>query len=133
VQTNIQSKPATLSFDNTEIAFKLKSNNELKQSYLLFKAIGYNWFVKLDQKKYNIWLKIFFEIPVTELPCILRFYNDFGNGAFRDDLNIPKDWWVIGFDTGHYGDTMERWPKEAVEAETKRLFCQLLDIELGGL
>jgi hypothetical protein len=39
-----------------------------------------NWFVKLDQKNYLIWLKTFFEIQVTELPCILRFYNDFGNG-----------------------------------------------------
>jgi hypothetical protein len=55
-------------------------------------------------------------------------YNDWGNGK-----NAPKDWWVFGFDTAHIGDTLERWPKEAVEAETKRLFCQLLDIELGGL
>jgi hypothetical protein len=47
---------------------------------LEIKSLFTNWFVKLDQKKYNIWLKIFFEIPVTELPCILRFYNDFGNG-----------------------------------------------------
>jgi hypothetical protein len=55
-------------------------------------------------------------------------YSNFGDG-----IRAPKNWWVIGFDTSHYGDTMERWPKEAVEAETKRLFCQLLDIELGGL
>ena len=55
-------------------------------------------------------------------------YNDWGNGK-----NAPKDWWVFGFDTAHHGDTIDRWPKEAVESETKRLFCQLLDIELGGL
>jgi hypothetical protein len=55
-------------------------------------------------------------------------YNDFGDG-----VNAPIDWWVLGFDTAHYGDTLEKWPKEAVEAETKRLFCQLLDIELGEL
>lgn len=36
----------SLSFDNTEIAFKAKSNADLRQSYLLFKAIGYNWLVK---------------------------------------------------------------------------------------
>lgn len=53
MQTNIQSKPTTLSFDNTEIAFKLKSNNELTQSYLLFKAIGYNWLVKLGPPMVN--------------------------------------------------------------------------------
>lgn len=55
-------------------------------------------------------------------------YTDFGNGE-----NAPKDWWVFGFDTSHYNDTLEKWPKEAVEAETKRLFSQLLDIELGEL
>ena len=55
-------------------------------------------------------------------------YNDFGDGEYA-----PKDWWVFGFDTAHFEDTIEKWPKEAVEAETKRLFCQLLDIELGEL
>lgn len=55
-------------------------------------------------------------------------YSDFGDGE-----HAPKNWWVFGFDTAHYRDTIEKWPKEAVEAETKRLFCQLLDIELGGL
>ena len=55
-------------------------------------------------------------------------YSNFGDGE-----HAPKNWWVFGFDTAHLGDTIEKWPKEAVEAETKRLFCQLLDIELGGL
>ena len=55
-------------------------------------------------------------------------YSDFGDG-----VNAPKNWWVIGFDTSHYRDSLSAWSKEAVEAETKRLFCQLLDIELGGL
>jgi hypothetical protein len=55
-------------------------------------------------------------------------YNDYGDG-----IHAPKDWWVFGFDTAHFGDTIEKWPKEAVEDETKRLFCQLLDIELGEL
>jgi hypothetical protein len=55
-------------------------------------------------------------------------YSQYGDG-----VNAPIDWWVFGFDTAHYGDTLEKWPKEAVEAETKRLFCQLLDIELGEL
>lgn len=36
-----------LDFSNTEIAFKSKSNAELRTSYLLFKAIGMNWLVKL--------------------------------------------------------------------------------------
>ena len=37
-----------------------------------------------------------------------------------------EDLWVFGFDTAHYGDTKENWPKEAVIAETDRLREQLL-------
>lgn len=37
----------------------------------------------------------------------------------------PDDWWVFGFDTLHLGDNIQKWPKEAVEAETKRLQEQL--------
>lgn len=33
-------------FNNTEVAFKAKSHAELKNSHLLFTAIGYNWLVK---------------------------------------------------------------------------------------
>lgn len=33
--------------------------------------------------------------------------------------------WVIGFDTRHHGDTLEKWPMEKVEAETIRLRDQL--------
>lgn len=55
-------------------------------------------------------------------------YSNFGDG-----VTAPKEWWVFGFDTSHWDDNLEKWGKKAVEAETKRLFCQLLDIELGGL
>ena len=56
--------------------------------------------------------------------------------AFNDSFkhnDIPKNYWVFGFDTSHYNDSLKRWPKEAVEAETKRLFCQLMEIEIGEL
>ena len=36
-----------LDFSNTEIAFKAKTNSELRNSYFLFKAIGINWLVKM--------------------------------------------------------------------------------------
>lgn len=44
-----------------------------------------------------------------------------GNGLTKDDIGG----WLVGFDTCHYNDTMERWPKEAVKAETDRLAEQL--------
>ena len=55
-------------------------------------------------------------------------YNGYGY-----HLNSPKGWWVFGFDTAHFGDDLEKWPKEAVEEETKKLFHQLFEIEWGEL
>jgi hypothetical protein len=36
-----------------------------------------------------------------------------------------KDSWIFGFDTAHWQDDLDRWPKEAVERETQRLAQQL--------
>jgi hypothetical protein len=55
-------------------------------------------------------------------------YADFGDGT-----NAPKDWWVFGFDTSHFGDSLSSWPEDKVIEETKELFIQLLEIEWGGL
>ncbi len=40
-------KPTSIDFSNTEIAFKGKSNGDLRNSYMLFKALGYNWLVQV--------------------------------------------------------------------------------------
>lgn len=40
--------------------------------------------------------------------------------------DVPDDWWIIGFDTCHFGDTHEKWDKEAVIKETRRLSEQLV-------
>jgi hypothetical protein len=47
-----------------------------------------------------------------------------GGLTFSDMIN---GMWVIGFDTAHYGDTMTRWPKEAVEQEANDLLLQVCD------
>ncbi|MDP3927566.1 MAG: proline dehydrogenase family protein [Bacteroidota bacterium] len=39
-----------IDFTNTQIAFQTKSNQELRNSYILFKAIGYNWLVQAGPK-----------------------------------------------------------------------------------
>lgn len=36
--------------------------------------------------------------------------------------------WMVGFDTAHYDDTLAKWPKEAVEEETKRLRKQIVTL-----
>lgn len=48
-------------------------------------------------------------IPLTSIP----------------DLEILKNMRVIGFDTLHSSDTQERWPFEAIKAETLRLLKQI--------
>lgn len=42
-----------------------------------------------------------------------------------DIKELNKDWWIFGFDTCHYMDSLENWPKEAVIAETINLKKQL--------
>lgn len=37
------------------------------------------------------------------------------------DGEIPEDYWVFGFDTLHYGDTLEEWSCEKCIAEVNKL------------
>lgn len=38
------------------------------------------------------------------------------------DLKYKTDkYWIIGFDTNHWGDTLKNWPKERVEHEANKL------------
>jgi hypothetical protein len=39
--------------------------------------------------------------------------------------DAPKNGWVVGFDTCHFGDNPYNWSKEAVLKETERLKKQL--------
>jgi hypothetical protein len=47
--------------------------------------------------------------------------------------HAPAGWWVFGFDTAHFDDDEQKWPKEAVEAEAKRLLTQFFELETGEL
>ena len=42
--------------------------------------------------------------------------------------DADKGYWMLGFDTAHGGDTLEEWPKEAVQKETEKLHDILVDI-----
>lgn len=39
--------------------------------------------------------------------------------------DVPDDWWIIGFDTCHFRDSLESCPREYVVAETQSLKAQL--------
>lgn len=42
-----------------------------------------------------------------------------------ENREVPDNYWVIGFDTNHLGDSPAVWDKDAVSAETMRLAEQL--------
>ncbi len=52
------SEPKTLSFDNTEIAFKSKSDKDLERAYWLFKIIANNFLTKVGPSMTNFALNI---------------------------------------------------------------------------
>ncbi len=52
--TSAQTPVNQISFGNTEIAFRSKSDADLRRSYMLFKAIGYNWLVNAGPSLVNI-------------------------------------------------------------------------------
>jgi proline dehydrogenase len=52
-----------VSFENTEIAFKSKSNRALRRSYLLFSSLANNWIVRLGGGITQTFLKL--HIPVN--------------------------------------------------------------------
>ena len=37
------------------------------------------------------------------------------------------DMWIVGWDTAHFSDTMETWPKERVFLENQTLYLHLLN------
>lgn len=55
---------------------------------------------------------------------ILNDYVDAHGGLTYSDFNKENEW-MVGFDTAHYMDTLQRWPESAVLEETERLRDQL--------
>ena len=45
-----------------------------------------------------------------------------------DHKEIPRDWWVFGFDTCHYGDNPDEWNLERCTEETRKLQKQLEEL-----
>ncbi len=62
-QAAMPQSPTNLSFENTEIAFRSKSKGDLLRSYWLFKAIGYNWLVKIGPPMVETAFKL--RIPIV--------------------------------------------------------------------
>lgn len=47
-----------------------------------------------------------------------------------DEKFRNKNYWIVGFDTAHYGDTLAMWPKERVEKYAAELAFQFFELAL---
>lgn len=66
---------------------------------------------------------------VTFTDCFDNVKRIFKSIEYIDEpVGVTDDWWVIGFDTCHFEDSLERWPREAVVAETLRMKNQLEEL-----
>src|SRR6185436_12303610 len=71
-----------ISFDNTEVAFAAKSDDDLRRSYLLFKMLSYNWLVRLFSSLGNAALKM--HLPIKGLIRATVFRQFCGGESIRD-------------------------------------------------
>lgn len=118
---------STFKSDFGDITFRLPSNWYTEDSYNFGEGNGY---VVLD--KDHPWSGLDYDdIPV-------EVHGGLTYGQFVDEIHI--DWsegnitkedigkYIIGFDTGHYGDNRETWPLERVESETMYLMQQCINV-----
>lgn len=89
-----------LSLENTEIAFRSKSNGDIRRSFLLFKAIGYNWLVKMGPPLVEFCFKIHLPIKglikatvfkqfcggesMNECDATMKHLHEYGIGSILD-------------------------------------------------
>ncbi|HLV41392.1 MAG TPA: proline dehydrogenase family protein [Brumimicrobium sp.] len=73
-----------ISFDNTEIAFKYKSDKDLKRAYTMFKLVGKSWLVQFGKKMLPIAFKL--RLPVIGL-IKKTIFKQFCGGETIDDCD----------------------------------------------
>ena len=75
---------------------------------------------------------IYDSYPDYHWPSELTFSNKLHEGfheAFKEATELDGgDYWVVGFDTMHYMDTLERWPKEKVQEAADQMAYNFLEI-----
>ena len=74
--------PTQVSFDNTEVAFSYKSDQDLRKSYWLFRAIGVPWLTDLGTKLVKFALKM--KLPIQGVLKITIFEQFCGGETIRD-------------------------------------------------
>lgn len=77
-----------MDFNNTEVAFKGKSNADLNRSYWLFKIIGWNWLIKIGPTMLKIFMPLGFPIPIIRATIFKQFC---GGESITDCNNAIHD------------------------------------------
>lgn len=69
--------------------------------------------------------------PGLSVHCGLTFSNyvSYMKPYVSELLSSDSKYWMVGFDTRHYRDTLKRWPEEAVQLEADRLTNQLQKVQ----
>lgn len=74
----VKSRP-NLDFSNTEIAFKNKSNDELKKAYWLFKMMNKSWFVNIGSKLGSLAVRL--NLPFSKQIVKKTIFEQFCGGT----------------------------------------------------
>lgn len=77
-----------VSFENTEIAFKYKSDKALKRAYRLFKLVGLSWLVRFGKKVVPIAFSL--RLPIQGL-IRATIFKQFCGGESIEDCNETID------------------------------------------
>ncbi len=86
-----------ISFNNTEIAFKHKSNNDLKRAHFLFSVIGNRTLVKLGKAATNFSLKI--GLPIKGIIKATIFKQFCGGETIEECSTTIDSMWKNGVGT----------------------------------
>ena len=110
--------------------FVLECNPELRQA-LKWGGWGNGYAAVMPgHPLYEMEYNDIYEVCKIDIDSELTYSGYAESLSIPDDIKIPAKAWVIGFDTLHWDDTLERWPKEAVLAEAKKLEKQINDMIL---
>ena len=76
---------------------------------------GHKWY----KKPYD---DIMYECNTSQELTFGELVKDLKSDKWKKHLDeSDKDSYIVGFDTAHFNDTLEKWPKKAVEVATKQL------------
>lgn len=116
--------PRPLSFDNTEIAFQLKSDKELKKAHLLFRFFGFKWLIALGPMLTNIAFKL--RLPIKGLIKNTIFAQFCGGENISECRTTSEQLWSCKVST-ILDYSVEGAEEEAVFDATAKEIIQTID------